>query len=51
MQPSTDFEVHPIGTGTELARLHDLVRDLQEIVDDVRPRLIKAVNILSAANQ
>ena len=32
MQQSTDFEAHPIGTGAELARLSDRVRELETTV-------------------
>ena len=29
-----DFEVHPIGTGRELARLHDRVRHLENAISE-----------------
>jgi hypothetical protein len=39
MQQSTDFEVHPIGTGAELARLHDQARELAEALGEILAEL------------
>jgi uncharacterized protein YoxC len=38
-----DFETHPLGTGLELARLNDLVRDLQAKVEYLDELLSLAV--------
>ena len=42
MQP-TDFETLPIGTGAELARLNDLVQDLQAEIARLNDLLSLAV--------
>ena len=51
MQPSTDFEVHPIGTGTELARLSDRVRELETAIYQAMQLQATATDMLLATTK
>ena len=51
MQQSTDFEVHPIGTGTELARLSDRVRELETAIYQAMQLQATATDMLLATTK